>query len=417
MSETPMSEMESQLRLLMNIAAGEPPRRIRGQAVRRKAVRRRMAASTAAAAAAVVLAGGVAVAAIAQPGGPGQRPPGHHRPPVAQISAGVPRYYVVGRTTPRGNETEVRATATGAVRAQVHCPWPVPNVRPWPVAPASNQMFFLVCQRATRPVGYATFLESRIYQFRVTSAGRVTGYTLVRGGSLPRLRVGAIAATPDGSEIAAVVYPGSLANVSPKSPASILIINTRTGTHVIWHAAPPVPGKIVYYPQGISLTADGQELVFLTAPQCFGSHCTMPPGASQQIRVANPAVSGELNNSRVLFRLSSILQPSAASAVAAVISPGGSTLTLEVVGNLSGRPSPQSVSVVQVPIAGHRRLHFIYRLNAGNGGYGYSFFSADPAVRHFLIGVGLNEIIAGRIDDGRLIPLKPAGDQVAFEVW
>src|SRR5215472_15972819 len=74
MSETRMSEMESQLRLLMNIAAGEPPRRIRGQAVRRKAVRRRMAASTAAAAAAVVLAGGAAVAAVGQPGGPWQRP-------------------------------------------------------------------------------------------------------------------------------------------------------------------------------------------------------------------------------------------------------------------------------------------------------------------------------------------------------
>jgi len=416
MSETPMSDMESQLRQLMNIAAGEPPRRIRGQAVRREAVRRRMAAITAAAAAAVVLAGGVAVAAVAQPGGPG-RPSGHTQPPVAQISASVPRYYVVGRTVPRGNETEVRVTATGAVRAKVHCPWPVPNVRPWPVAPASNQTFFLVCQRATRPAGYATFLESRIYQFQVTGTGRVTGYTLVRGGSLPGLRVGAIAATPDGSKIAAIVYPGSLANLSPKTPANILVINTRTGTHAIWHAAPPVAGKIVYYPQDISLTADGQELVFLTEPQCFGSHCTMPPGASQQIRVVNPAVSGQLNNSRVLIRLSSVLRPSTASAVAAVISPDGSRLTLEVVGNLSGRPSPQSVSVVQVPITGHRRLHFIYRLNASNGSYGYSFFSADPAVRHFLIGVGLDEMIAGRIDDGRLIPLKPAGYQVAFEVW
>src|SRR5215472_2915850 len=126
MSETPMSDMESQLRLLMNIAAGEPPRRIRGQAVRREAVRRRMAAIMAAAAAAVVLAGGVAVAAVAQPGGPGQPPSGHTRPPVPRISASMPRYYVVGRIAPRGNETEVRATATGAVRAKVQCPWPVP---------------------------------------------------------------------------------------------------------------------------------------------------------------------------------------------------------------------------------------------------------------------------------------------------
>jgi hypothetical protein len=408
-----MSETEKQLRRLMNIAVSTPPHQISAEGVRRGAIRRRIAAS-AAAATAVVLAGGVAVAFAAQQGAAGPQAPGRPPSPSVAMSSGVPRYYVAGLSTSRGNETQVRATATGAVRAQVRCPWPVANVRPWPVAPADNQTFFLVCQQATRPDGYVTFRESRIYQFGITSTGRVSGYSLVRGGSLPGLRVGAIAVTPDGSTIAAIVYPGRLASISPKTPADVLVINTRTGAHTRWRAAPPVPGTIVYYPQDISLTADGQELAFLTQPQCFGTHCTFPPGAGPQIRVVNPVASGELNNSRVLVRLSSVLRLSAATPVAGLISPDGSTLTLEVVGNTS----TGSVSVVQVPVSGGRRVHVIYRLLAGSGGYEYSFFSADPSGRHFLIGAGgLNGIRAGRIDHGRLIPLKPAGYLVAFEVW
>lgn len=421
----PTSQTEKQLRMLMNIAVGEPPRRLTAEAVRRGAVRRRMAASVAAVTA-TVLAGGVAVAFAAQRAAPGPRPPGHARSPLASISTDVPRYYVVERQTGRGDETQVRATATGALRAEVRCPWPAANIRPWPVAPAASQTFFLVCQQASRPTGSATFRESRIYQFRVTSTGRVGGYRLVRGGSLPGLRVRAIAVTPDGSQVAAIVYPGTLANFSPKTPADVLVINTRTGAHAIWRAAPPVPGKIVYYPQDISVTADGQELAFLTMPQCFGSHCTFPSGPSgsgQQVRVVSPAAmspaasGGQLNSSRLLVRLSSVLRLSAASVTAALISPDGSTLTLEVAGNLSGRSLPDSVSIVQVPSTGERRLRFLYRRVTGNG-YALSFFSADPSGRHFLLGAGdLNGIVAGRIAHGRLIPLKPAGWQVVLEVW
>jgi hypothetical protein len=43
---------------------------------------------------------------------------------------------------------------------------------------------------------------------------------------------------------------------------------------------------------------------------------------------------------------------------------------------------------------------------------------AGGAGRHFLIGAGGGGgIVAGRIDHGRLIPLKPAGWEVVFEVW
>ena len=99
----------------------------------------------------------------------------------------------------------------------------------------------------------------------------------------------------------------------------------------------------------------------------------------------------------------------------AVISPDGSTLTLAVMGTLTGKPSPDSVSVVQVPASGVRRLRFVYLLPHGDS---YTFFSADPPGSHFLIGTGtLNGELAGRIDKGRLIPLRPDPVIVQVMAW
>jgi hypothetical protein len=416
-----MSDTEKQLRVLMTIAAGEPPRRITTETVRRRAVRRRMAAS-ASAATAVVLAGsiGVAFAAVHR------NAPGHHHPPSVShaISVGVPRYYVVRSFNGRRDVTTVRATSTGAVRDRVGCPWRAKNVVQRFIVPA-NQAFFLVCERHARPPTAGPVLESRIYRFRVTAAGRVSGYVPVRGGSLSGLAVAGIAATPDGSELAVIVYPGAHSGPPVKIPTDIFVINTRTGTHAIWHAAKPVTGKIVYWPlwpQQISLTANGQDLAFFTAGQCFqrnsGPKCTFPPGSGPQIRVASPAAAGgQLNSARVLIRLSPVLRLSAASVMGNLISPDGSTVTLAIVGNLSGKPPLDSVYVVQLPSTGPRRPRFIFRKTFGSDAQ-FSFFSADPSGRHFLLGTGnLAQGLSGRIDHGKLTLLKPTADIVEFMVW
>jgi hypothetical protein len=176
----------------------------------------------------------------------------------------------------------------------------------------------------------------------------------------------------------------------------------------------------VYWPEQISLTADGQQLAFLTMPQCVPAKGSPPCAVrgGQQVRlIDHPANGGRLNSARLLVRLSSVLNLSAATVMAAVISPDGSTLTLAVGGNLSGKPLPDSVSIVQVPAAGHGRHRLVYRLAAGDG-YGYTYFSADPSVRHFLLGAGTqSQIVQGRIAHGRLIQLKPAAFTVDAAVW
>jgi hypothetical protein len=418
-------DLQAKLRLLMDIAAGEPRRRVTVDAVHRRVIKRRNSAS-AAAAAALVLAGGVGVAVAAQRAELGHRAAGpttggHSQPVKVSGPSGVPRYYVVRSVIPNSGstanrqETTVRATATGAVRAHLHCPLSAPYVVTWPVAPADNQDFFLVCQRTTGPQSYAKVLESRIFQFHVTRSGLVTSELPVRGGLLGGLLVQSIAATPDGSEIAVIVYPGNHPPDLHRTPPDVIVVDTRTGARAIWHGARPLSGNTVYWPQDISLTADGQRLVFLTAPQCFQTGCTTH--GSQQMRVViHPASGGgQLNSAGVLVQLSSVLRQSSAGVMGGVISPDGSMLTLAVMGTLTGRPSPESVSVVQIPVSGQRRLRIVYRLPQGDA---YSFFSADPPGSHFLLGTGtLNGPLDGRIDNGMLIPLRPDPTVVQVMVW
>src|SRR5216684_2540918 len=107
MTET-TSELERQLRKLMNIATGQPPSQVTVEAVRRGVVRRRVTASIAAAVA-FVLAGGLGVALAAQRSGPG--PSGA----TGGLPVGVPRFYVVQASSGNGTgtATTVRATGTG----------------------------------------------------------------------------------------------------------------------------------------------------------------------------------------------------------------------------------------------------------------------------------------------------------------
>jgi hypothetical protein len=424
MSQEP-SELETKLRVLMDIATGEPRRRVTVDAVRRRVARRRRAAS-ATAAAALALACGVGIAVAAQRVPPGHPKAGpmagsHSRSVTVPGNGGVPRYYVVrsiipnGGNAPNQQDTTVRATATGAAKAHISCPLSAPYVMTWPVAPADNQNFFLVCQRATGPQGYARVLESRIFQFHVTSSGLVTSEVPVRGGELGAVLVHSITATPDGSEIAVMVYPGSHPPDLHRTPPDVIVIDTRTGGRAVWRGAAPVSGQTVYWPQDISLTADGQRLAFLTEPQCFQTGCTTHGGQQMRVVIHPASAGGQLNNAEVLVQLNSVLRLSSAGVMAAVISPDGSRLTLAVMGALSGRPSPDSVSVVQVPANGQRLLRFVCRLPEADS---FSFFAADPSGSHFLLGTGTpTGPLAGRINNGSLLPLRPDPVSVASMAW
>jgi hypothetical protein len=408
------SEMEWQLRKLMDVAAGEPTRQITTEMVRRLARRRTVAAVAAAIAIVLISGAGAAVAA---------RAVGRQDLSAAGLPRGVPRFYFVdGWTSPRG---VIRATASGDVTATVSCPGQSspPTVITW-VVPVGPRTFFMMCQRRqeSQPSPGATksrtdrVSRSRIYGFGLTATGRISGYFPVRGGKLGALTVDGLTATPDGSLVALVVPPGS---DGTSSPARILVINTRTGAHTWWIGPRQIVGKIYFGLGQASFTGNGKELAVLGETRCIkGNHTRCHSTAGEEVRAFNIAgPGGHLGQGRILLRQSSIMPLALDYINAAVISLDGSTLTLSEVGSGRGAGS-NFVEALQVSATNSKNRRVIYRMNTGNG-FSYNWFSADPTGRYFIFDAGpTSGSKNGWIDRGRLVPLKPTqGNNVRIEAW
>jgi hypothetical protein len=402
MSDVGMSDLEGQLRTFMNIAAGEPPHRVDAETVRRQAVRRRSATLLAGVTATVlVLCIGAVVAVAATGSAPG--PASHAGPP-----AEVPRFYIEqGVDGALFTKTLVRATASGAVTDTVACPWRRAHVFITSIVPADDQEFFILCERYLGRDSISV-AGSRIYRFRLSSAGRVDGYSLVRGGVLNGLQVGQIGVTPDGSEVAVPVYPPGRTQGS-----DIIVIDTRTGAHAVWHGVSRVPGKIVYpvLNRGLSFTANGQELEFLTQPQCVQGENAPPcpvTGVEEVREISNPASGGKLSSSRLLLReLFPFVRISNA-----VISLDGRTLIVAET-NVSRR----YFSVARVSVATGKQVGVLFR--ARTVGFAYGVFNSDPSCRFFILVVGpsIGRMVNRGLDNGRILRLKPDGEDVNLEVW
>jgi hypothetical protein len=404
-----VSETSRQLRDLLEAAVGEPPRTVTVQAVRRRVTRRRIIESVAAAIVAVLVAGlGVAVAARAGGAGPASGP----RPP-----AGVPRYYVEQglRNTPPA-ETVIRATATGAATAAVHCPGRGASILQRGIAASSHRTFFLVCEEQTGPRNDPQVTGSRIYRFHLTATGRIARYTLMPGGSLDGLSVSGVTASADGAEVAVTTVPAGPVNSSV--PTDIMVINTQTGTRALWHGSPAVPGKMALSAGDPSLTADGRELVYLATPRCIRGHC-QPTGNGQEVRALSPAAAGgQLSSSRILARQSALVPLASGYLDGALVSANGSSVfVLEM--NSPPRGGSTTVSVVKVSAATGRPLRVVYRVPTGNG-FSFRFFSADPFRRYLLLDAGppSGAMPNGWIYHRHLLPLSPRdGTNVFYETW
>ena len=404
-----MSGTNRQLRDLLEAAAGEPPRTVTVQAVRRRVTRRRIIESVAAAIVAVLVAGlGVAVAVRAS--GSGQ--PSGPRPP-----AGVPRYYVEQgfRNAPPA-VTVIRATATGAVTAAVHCPGRGVSILDGGIAASSHRTFFLVCEEQTGPRNDPQVTGSRIYRFHLTATGRIARYTLMPGGSLDGLSVSGVTASADGAEVAVTTSPAGPVNSSV--PTDIMVINTQSGTRALWHGSPAVPWKMALSAGDPSLTADGRELVYLATPRCIRGHC-QPTGNGQEVRALSPAAAGgQLSSSRILARQSALVPLASGYLDGALVSASGSSVfVLEM--NSPPRGGSTTVSVVKVSAATGRPLRVVYRVPTGNG-FSFRFFSADPFRRYLLLDAGppSGAMPNGWIYHRHLLPLSPRdGTNVFYETW
>jgi hypothetical protein len=406
----PANEMEWQLRKLMEIAAGEPTRRITIETVRHLARRRTIAAVSAAVA--VVLIGGAGAAVAARTAG---------RQPVSATSlpSGVPRYYYEDGVTNAGHEVNViRATTTGAITATVHCPAQGSHVRLTSVIPIGLHTFFMMCQSFAGPRPSRVVTASRIYGFRLTGTGRINGYFRVRGGALGALNVYWLTATPDGARVAVLVPPGSK---GPSSPPEILVIDTHTGAHTLWIWPKEVLGTIYFGLNEASFTGNGNELAVLGPARCIKGKTARKckSTAGEEVRAFNIAgPGGQIGQGRILLRQSAIMPTSVDYINDVVISPDGSTLTLTEVG--SGiRTISSFVKVLAVSAANSKNRHVIFTMNTGDG-FSYNFFSADPSRRYFILDAGPSNGTRrnGWIYHGRLVPLKPTpGDNVFDEAW
>jgi hypothetical protein len=403
-----VNHSDESLRDLLELAVGEPPRWLSLDAVRRRAIRYRAVQAGVVTLAVFVAAGvGATIATGAV----------HGRPPAtngSRLHAGPPPYYIVSYYDIRTKQQVISVRATATRRQIAIVREPKPGLQCYgsgagEMAAADHQTFYMAC---SRPVSLDTF----IYRFRLTSSGHVTGESLIKGGILRGLWGDNIAVTPNGSEVAVeVLRPGPSGKLYTNTvPEGIFVINTATGSRVLWHSGPYRPGTNQYADASeISFTRNGSELVVLEL-RCprgrYRSNCIAY--VESQVRAYSPAArGGSLEAGRILLD-----QSDRKSLTAAFISPDGSAL------NAVLTPCPRrgtcTLLVVRISVATRKVLRVLYRTRAGTASNGVPFglFSSDPSGRYFLLVAGGKGQNNGWIDHGKLVPLYPNG-LIDYEVW
>jgi hypothetical protein len=312
----------------------------------------------------------------------------------------------------------VRVTATGAVTDSI----PVPRVAHAPdgnITAAANGTFFAAA--------FTSPSQERIYRFGVTGAGKVSGFAPVPGSGT--LGVDAIAASPDGSELAVAT------RVGPFGRARITVIDAATGRRTVWQGGLARRGFRGFDISSLSWTSDQQELVF-TAQWCKlfevnSQTCVKATSGGRraaEVRALNPATGGGQLDSGPLLLRQSVRYPYIASAA---ISPDGATITALVLRGPVRVSSPGTVpdhlSVVQISAATGRQLRVLYQRLTGPTFVWH--LSPDASARQWLLDgvdvygggdgprsqsrLGFN----GWIGNGRLHQLQPAVGYLAGEAW
>jgi hypothetical protein len=424
-----MTRTEDRLTDALTAAARAVPEDTLRPLVAPPARRRRPAWITPLAAAlGIVLVIGLALAAGTRLSG--SRPPGGP----AGARAPVPRYYVVEGD--QGGSPVVRSTATGEVTATV----PVPkaaNGGVFDVLASTRGGVFFVAAAAPGTEG------QRLYRFRLTSSGQVSGFAPVPGGVIGRHYWGAdaLAVSPNGSRVAvsvAYTWTGSSTTcggagqqacpLDTPQPDYIEVIDLKTGARSFWRGG----NGAAYRVASLSWTAHGQ-LVYLgqtCADQELNSETCTKHGRTAVVRALNPAAGGgRLGSGSVLLRQSARFP----YIVQALISPDGRTITAVV---LTGRMTssrnetdlvPPNLSVIQLSRA-TGQLHVLYQRYLGNI-FGSTFapdvlqLSQDAAGQHWMLNGGVCTSrcpkggFNGWLRGGQLVPLVPVNGQEGDQAW
>jgi hypothetical protein len=388
-----MNEMETQLSRLFNAAVGEPPNDVTVRAIRRRVLRRRLVMSvTTTAALSLAAAIGLAVSANAT----GPHPAVNH-----STRASEPRYYFENDAPMVGStriENVVRSVATGAVTGRIRCPGTQRMINA--AAAADDQAFFVSC---TTTGGS----DTRIYRFVVRKSGQVGRLQPVRGGALGSARTGNMAVTATGSQLAIIAAPLGAGRTS-----EVIVINTRSGAHAIWHAI-RLPGGLRFLDFSVSFADSGRELAAFGSAQCVRGPGTCRSPGEEMVAVNNAARGGRLADGRVIFTQSQLIKPSAGWLNDAFISPDGTSAIAAV--NAFG-----PVTVYQISAATGRPTRILLKLGGLHRRAAYGFISPDPS-GHFVLISGRMfapsvSNFNGWISHGKLVPLKPF-TFMNIEVW
>jgi hypothetical protein len=334
-----------------------------------------------------------------------------------------PRYYVEADILT--DKTVVRSTATGAVIATVPVPYVIDGGNPT-VATARDGTFFVAA--FVRGTG-----DERIYRFRLTGSGQVTGFSAVPGSVLgTSQQVDAMAASPDGSQVAIGVARSwrdatSDKTYPPQPPDEIVVINVTTGLKTVWRGGAGNLGS-GFAVASLSWTGDGRELVFLgqwcRLPSLGNETCLQGPRTAE-VRALDPSSGGGTLDSGPLLLAQSRQFPYIAQAV---ISSDGSTITAAVLtgpvktAGPVGDGTPEVVSVEQISLASGQQQRVLYRRDMGrttsmNAVPDFVALSPDRAGQHWMLNIGVGVGVNGWIEDGRLVTLQPANGRIAGEAW
>jgi hypothetical protein len=354
-----------------------------------------------------------------------------HAGPAQGLPAGVPRYYVmVGRGPGR---PVIRSTATGKMISMV--PVPVTGSPPgYDISTADGAGTFFVAAFSRGRQG------EHLYRFRLTPAGRVTGFSAVAVGALAgrNWAADALAVSPDGSRIAVGMKYAARQppcgrdgqQVCPqRRPDYVLAINLATGARTTWRWAdsPVVPSFSV---DSLSWTSDDRKLVLLGQWCKVGrTNQTCARGSRlAQVEVLDPAAGDGGVGAHPLLPQSA----SFPDIVQAQINPAGTSVTAVILrghaagyGHVPRYLSVERISVVEGTIGRVLAVLYQRRLSSTTDtGTAADFIalSQDATGQHLLLsggfcGFGCSGGFNGWVHDGRLVPIQPSDDRESDQAW
>jgi hypothetical protein len=394
-------EVERQLSRLFHTAVGDPPQPVTLGGIRHLIVMRRTVAAISATIA-IVLASCVGLVVSANAAGPA--PASGHRQ-----TAGPPAYYFQ-QIYGRGLREVIRSTPTGAVTGTVRCPWAGSEFFTLVVAGPGN--FFMSCVKYVPGSQRRKVIGTRLYSFGLTRSGRPKGYVPVKGGNLRGLYPGGLAVSEDGSVLAA----NFSTNLNGAKPG-VMVITTSTGAHAVWRYR-GFPDGLIFSADDLSLSRDGQELAIAGARYCpEGGHACHSSGPAMY-EVSHATKGGDLGTGRLVYKQAQVTSSPDGQFINSYLSPDGRTAITSVVSG-DGRPGSGYVSVVLVSASTGKPIRTLYKLPTGKSFF-YWFVTMDPTGKYILFNAGPNgeNTRNGWIDNGKLVPLKPAiGTKVAYEAW